>query len=240
MEAISARLKQVDDGIARGEGALAAFILVLMIFLAATQALLYNLATRAEIELAQNALLHLEWIDDFLQKGTLWLAFLGASLATHKDQHIGIDVLHRVLGGRARHAMKMLVTLASAVTCFFLGRVFFAAALAAQERPLEYELLSDEGPIHICDGSAQLISDAGLTRPDLFCGLRDFLGNIGAPVETPVGALQLIVPAMFLFMAVRFAARCVRVTMHLVEGEIDDETAGHSLPGIEDDDEEAH
>ncbi len=237
MEALTSRLKQVDDGIARGEGALAAFILVVMIFLAATQALLYNLASRAELEFAQNALLHLEWIDAFLQKGTLWLAFLGASLATHKDQHIGIDVLHRVLGGRARHAMKALVTLASTVTCFFLARVFFASALAAQERPLEYELLGDEGPIHICEGSAQLISDSGLTRPDLFCGLRDFLTQVGAPVETPVGALQLIVPAMFLFMAVRFAARFVTVTIHLVEGHVDDETAGHSLPGIEEDEE---
>jgi TRAP-type C4-dicarboxylate transport system permease small subunit len=234
VEALATKLKKLDDGLARGEGAIAAFILVLMIVLAATQALLYNLATRAELELAQNALLHLEWIDDFLQKGTLWLAFLGASLATHADQHIGIDVLHRVLGGRVRHVMKMIVTLASATTCFFLGRVFFVTALGAQERPLEYELLGDEGPIHICDGSAQLISDAGMARPDLFCAVRDFLTNVGAPVETPVGALQLIVPAMFLFMAVRFLARFFKETNHLVTGDVDDETAAHTLPGTED------
>lgn len=233
MEGLATNLKKLDDGLARGEGAIAAFILVLMIVLAATQALLYNLATRAEIELAQQALLHLEWIDDFLQKGTLWLAFLGASLATHADQHIGIDVLHRVFGGRVRHAMKMIVTLASATTCFFLARVFFTTALGAQERPLDYELLGDEGPIHICDGTAQLISDAQMSRPEVFCTVRDFLSNVGAPVETPVGALQLIVPTMFLFMAVRFLARFFIVTKHLIEGDVDEETA-HTLPGTED------
>jgi TRAP-type mannitol/chloroaromatic compound transport system permease small subunit len=227
-------LKKLDDGLARGEGALAAFILLLMIFLAASQAALYNLATRGELEFAQNALLHLGWIDEFLQKGTLWLAFLGASLATHKDQHIGIDVLHRVLPGTARHAIKALVMLVSSVTCFFLSRVFFATALGAQERPLEFELLGSQGPIHICDGSAQLLSDVSMSRPELFCGLRHFLTNIGAPVETPVGALQLIVPAMFLWMAVRFGARFVRVTMLLVKGDIEGDTGGTTLTGNED------
>jgi len=226
-------LKKVDDGLARGEAAIAAFVLLLMIVLAATQALLYNLATRVELELAQNALLHLEWIDDFLQKGTLWLAFLGASLATHKDQHIGIDVLHRVLPGRARFGIKSLVTLASSVTCFFLGRVFFGTALAAQDRPLEYELLGDSGPIHICEGSAQQLSDAALSKPELFCALRDFLAAVGAPIETPVGALQLIVPAMFLFMSVRFMGRFVTTLLHLIHGEVEGHTGGTSLTGEE-------
>jgi hypothetical protein len=63
--------------------------------------------------------------------------------------------------------------------------------------------------------------------------VRDFLSNVGAPVETPVGALQLIVPTMFLFMAVRFLARFFIVTKHLIEGDVDEETA-HTLPGTED------
>jgi TRAP-type C4-dicarboxylate transport system permease small subunit len=209
-------LKRADDGIARGEAALAAFILLVMILLAATQALLYNLATRAEIQLAQEILLELGWIDSFLQKGTLWLAFLGASLATHKDQHIGIDALHRVMPKGARKAVKVVITVAACVTCFFLARVFFASALAAQERPLEYELLGDEGPIHICEGTAAQIADAGLTRPALFCNARAFFASIGSPVETPVGALQLIVPVMFLWMAVRFGARALGVFLQLV------------------------
>ena len=233
MSGAVATLKKVDDGLAQGEALIAAFILLLMIVLAATQALLYNLATRVELELAQNALLHLEWIDDFLQKGTLWLAFLGASLATHKDQHIGIDVLHRVLPGRARFAIKALVTAASSVTCFFLGRVFFATALGAQERPLEYELLGDSGPIHICEGSAQQLSDASMARPELFCAFREFLSGIGAPIETPVGALQLVVPAMFLFMSVRFMARFITTTTHLFKGETEGHTGGTSLTGEE-------
>jgi len=228
----SGTLKKIDDGLADGEAAIAAFVLLLMIVLAATQALLYNLSSRFELELAQSALLHLEWIDDFLQKGTLWLAFLGASLATHKDQHIGIDVLHRIFTGRLHLLMKMAVALISSVTCFFLARVFFSTALGAQERPFEYELLTSTGQTHICDGSAQLVADAGLTRQDLFCGARYYLEMLGAPVETPVGALQLIVPAMFLWMAVRFGARLITTTLLLIRHEDDPDEGGPTIPGV--------
>jgi TRAP-type C4-dicarboxylate transport system permease small subunit len=208
-------LKRADDGIARGEAALAAFILLVMIVLAATQALLYNIATRAEVELAQQALLELDWIDAVLQKGTLWLAFLGASLATHKDQHIAIDALHRVMSPGVRRIVRIIVTIIACVTCFYLARVFFSAALAAQERPLEYELLGDDGPIHICEGTARQIADADLSRPALFCEARRFFAAIGSPIETPVGALQLIVPVMFLWMCVRFGARAIGLSLQV-------------------------
>jgi TRAP-type C4-dicarboxylate transport system permease small subunit len=237
-------LKRIDDGLARGEAAIAAFILLVMIFLAAAQALLYNLATRGEIEFAQQALLSLGWIDDFLKKGTLWLAFLGASLATHKDQHIAIDALSRVLPGRLRYVAKILVLVGSAVACYFLARVFFDAALGAQDRPLEYELLGDSGPIHICEGtSAQLTaanqgidpSDPGyLARPGVFCSVRSFFAALGAPVETPTGALQLIVPAMFLFMGVRFAARSIVTVVGLARGDADGQRVDPHLAAARD------
>lgn len=219
-------LKRFDDGVARGEGAVAAFILLVMILLAALQALLYNLAERAGWLTAQDLLLELGWIDQVLQKGTLWLAFLGASLATHKDQHIAIDALQRLLPGRLRYAIKALVALASTVSCYFLARVFFNAALAAQERPLEYELLGDSGPIHICAGTAQQLAEVELSKPAVFCAARDALSALGAPVQTPTGALQLIVPAMFLWMSVRFGARIVTSLQSLLRGDGD----GHVAP----------
>ena len=72
----------------------------------------------------------------------------------------------------------------------------------------------------------QLVADAGLSRPELFCGLRSLLEAVGAPVETPVGALQLIVPAMFLWMSVRFGVRFITVTMKLVRGDGDGDLGG--------------
>jgi TRAP-type C4-dicarboxylate transport system permease small subunit len=205
-----ARLKWLDDGIARGEAAVAAFVLLLMIFLAALQALLHNLASGLEMTWANAALTELNWIDQVLQKGTLWLAFLGASLATHADRHIAIDALPRLLPGRLRLLTKAIVSLAAAVTSYFLARVFFSAVrITAMERPLEYEVLGAEGPIHLCDAAVADVAAAELTRPELFCAIRRGLTALGAQTETPVAALQLIVPAMFLVIAVRLTARSI-------------------------------
>lgn len=203
-----ARLKWFDDGIARGEAAVAAFVLLLMIFLAALQALLHNLASGLELTWANAALTELHWIDQVLQKGTLWLAFLGASLATHADRHIAIDALSRVVPGRVRLFMKGIVTLGAGVTSYFLARAFFGSiAIIARERPLEYEVLTPEGGVHLCDASAAALAESEMGRPGVFCAVRAGLDSIGMQVETPVAALQLIVPAMFVIMAVRLVAR---------------------------------
>lgn len=223
-----ARLKWIDDGVARGEAAIAAFVLLLMIFFAALQALLHNMASGLEIPWANDALTELGWIDQFLQKGTLWLAFLGASLATHADRHIAIDALSRVMPGRLRLLVKAFVNLAAGVTSYFLARVFFAAVrITAMERPLEYEILADAGPLHICDATAGGVADAHLSRPDLFCGMRAGLEAIGIQTETPVAILQLIVPAMFLLMAVRLVARSIGSFAAVVR----DEAAGNTGDG---------
>jgi TRAP-type C4-dicarboxylate transport system permease small subunit len=223
-------LKRFDAGVARGEAAIAAFVLLSMILLAAVQAVLYNLATRAELVWANDVLLHLDWVDFILQKGTLWLAFLGASLATHDDKHIAVDVLSRVLPGRARLAAKGAISLAAGVACFFLARVFYVASLRAQDRPIDYEVLGDAGAVHICDASAQGIADAALSRPELFCGVRWLFNELGVKaietdgsvlqVETPIGALQLVVPVLFLWMSLRFGARTVGAILTFVDGDL--------------------
>ena len=48
--------------------------------------------TRFDIAWANEMLTEMEWADSLLRKGTLWLAFLGASLATHTPKHINIDI----------------------------------------------------------------------------------------------------------------------------------------------------
>ena len=82
-------IRRIDIGIARGEAAVAATVLLLMILVAATQAALRNL-TNLDFSWANLILERMEWADSFLQKGTLWLAFFGASLSTFDEKHIAI------------------------------------------------------------------------------------------------------------------------------------------------------
>ncbi|MCB9629167.1 MAG: TRAP transporter small permease subunit [Sandaracinaceae bacterium] len=196
-------LRRIDEGLARGEAALTATVLLAMIFVAATQALLRNCSDMGMVW-ASNALPSISWADQFLMKGTLWVAFLGASLATHDDKHIAIDILPRLATPKVRAAMRGLVGVTVGGICLQYGRVIMRTILNnASEVPLEYEVILDSGRAHICEAPASAFS-AELTRPDIFCSVRGVLESMNVPVATPEAALELIVPTMFMLMAIRF------------------------------------
>lgn len=208
---------------ARGEAAIAAAVLLLLILVAAAQALLRNL-TLVHVSWANAVLEHLSWGDSFMQKATLWLAFLGASLATHNEKHIAIDVLARISPKRARALISVFVGLFSSVTCFYLARVFFQAVTNnAGSIPIDLSVMDEAGlSQHVCDAGAAALADASLTR--LFCAVRASLQSIGASISTPDTALQLIAPAMFLAMSVRFAFHSVVAGMNFSGYAADAET----------------
>jgi hypothetical protein len=54
----------------------------------------------------------------------------------------------------------------------------------------------------------------------LFCGLRSGLEVFGAQMSTPDVALQLIVPAMFIFMAVRFISRAIAASAAFITNKL--------------------
>ena len=221
------KLRRIDVGLARGEAAIAGTVLLLMILVAAAQAALRNL-TNLDFSWANLVLEHMEWADSFLQKGTLWLAFFGASLSTFDEKHIAIDVVPRLSPPRAKQFFRAIVSTFSAVTCFYLGRVFWLSVLNnAKEIPLEFSVLgpSDE-MIHICEASASVLAEVGLSRPSIFCGLRSALEVFGASMSTPDVALQLIVPAMFIFMSVRFSSRAVAASVAFVTKKYPDDSEG--------------
>jgi TRAP-type C4-dicarboxylate transport system permease small subunit len=217
-------LRRFDAGLARGEGAIAAVVLLLLILVAAAQALLRNL-TLVHVGWANTLLEHLSWGDSFMQKSTLWLAFLGASLATHNEKHIAIDVLSRISPKRAQMLLAVIVGLFSAVTCFYLARVFFQGVMNnAGDVPFDMQVMDEAGAsLHICDAAQAALADARLTRPDLFCGVRSSLEAIGAHVSTPDTALQLIAPAMFLVMSARFVLHSVLSGMRFTGRDVGDE-----------------
>lgn len=212
-------LRRFDSGIARGEAAIATIVLLGMIVVAAAQALLRNL-TNYDIAWANQALSTLEGADSFLQKGTLWLAFVGASLATHYDKQIAIDIVPRIAPPRMRSLMRGIVGVGAGVVCFFLASVFWSTVLInAQSRPLEYEVLVEAEGVHVCDAPAGIMKETRLERPTGFCAVRSFLGGLGAPVETPGAAAQLVVPAMFLIIGVRLFFKGIGGVVSLARGE---------------------
>ena len=122
------KLAKFDKGFARGEAALAVIVLLSLVLVAAVQALLRNLAD-AEVAWATSALADVGWVDAFMQRATLWLAMLGASLATHYDKHIGIDILARIAKPKARALMRGTVALFAMVVLGLLvwsGLLFWA------------------------------------------------------------------------------------------------------------------
>jgi TRAP-type C4-dicarboxylate transport system permease small subunit len=220
-------IRRIDIGIARGEAAVAATVLLLMILVAATQAALRNL-TNLDFSWANLVLERMEWADSFLQKGTLWLAFFGASLSTFDEKHIAIDIVPRLSPPRPKQLFRAIVSLFSAVTCFYLGRVFWLSVLNnAKEIPLEFSVLgANDEMIHICEAPASVLADSGLLRPDIFCAVRNALEVFGAQMSTPDVALQLIVPAMFIFMSVRFLMRALAASAAFITKDYPDDSNG--------------
>ena len=60
------------------------------------------------------------WGDPLLRHLVLWIALLGAAMATKEGKHINIDVISRVLPGRGKVAIQALTDLFSTCICVFL------------------------------------------------------------------------------------------------------------------------
>jgi len=195
-------------------------VLILMVFVAGFQAFVRNL-TRFDVQWANEMLTDMDWADSLMRKGTLWLAFLGASLATHKHKHIGIDILLRIAPPRAKYTMLATSSVLAGLIALGLTVSFSSAVrLNLTERPLEYEILGPEGSMHICDATKeQLDKLVDLEKPTFFCAMRSALSLVGVPAETPGAAFQLIVPLMFVAIAIRLMARGASATATLLGGD---------------------
>lgn len=224
-------MKRFNDGLARGEAALAMGMLLLMLVVAFAQALLRNL-TNLGVGWANAGLSWLDWADFIISKGTLWLAFLGASLAVRGDKHISIDILPRLVSPRARMIMRGSSSVIGGIICFFLARAFYSAVLInGAELPADFAVLTPEGNLHVCTASAAQLTDSGMHAPGLFCGLRSVFHAIGAPLETPGAMFQLIAPIMFVFMSVRFVGQGIELFLRVSRGDIDDDASEHGVTG---------
>jgi C4-dicarboxylate transporter DctQ subunit len=62
------------------------------------------------------------WADEVLRHLVLWLGFLGASLATHEQRHLRMDVLARWMPEGAQPWLALLLNLVAASGCAVLAQ----------------------------------------------------------------------------------------------------------------------
>lgn len=222
--------RRIDRGVSRGEAFLATAVLLGMIVVAALQAGLRNL-TNLGVSWANEALANFAWADQFLQKGTLWIAFLGASLAVSSNKHIAIDIVARLSGPKTRAILVGITSIAAGIICIAFARVFYMSIVnIAADIPLAYEiLLPDGGRAHLCDVPGAVLAEQGLSRPSLFCGVRSFLGLFSAAPATPENGMQMIIPPALLLMAIRFLIRGVLAFVSLRSGGLPDPDSDAAL-----------
>jgi TRAP-type C4-dicarboxylate transport system permease small subunit len=224
-------LKRFNDGLARGEAALAVSMLLLMLVVAFAQALFRNL-TLFGVSWANAALESLDWADFILSKGTLWLAFLGASLAVHADKHVAIDIVPRLMSAKGRMILRGIVCFVSCVICFYLARAFWAAILLnGQERPADVELLTSEGAVHVCDATSAQLGETG-SHAGPYCYVRGFFKLLGVQMDTPGAAFQLISPVMLMFMSARSLGNGIYLFMRISRGDIHDDQNEHGFVAV--------
>ncbi|HKU41817.1 MAG TPA: TRAP transporter small permease subunit [Polyangiales bacterium] len=197
--------RRLDRTWARWEGWLTVAVLLSMVFVAGFSAGVRNL-TRFDVHWANEMLNDMEWADSYLRKATMWLAFLGASQATYYRKHINIDVLIRIAPLKSKYIMHAIAGIAGGIITLCLAYSLASAVkLNLQERPIEYEVLGDNGSIHVCDAKPEVLKELeGVERPTLFCAARSVINLFGVPAETPAASFQIVVPLLFMIIGFRF------------------------------------
>ncbi len=87
------------------------------------------------------------WAESFLRILVLWVAMLGAMVATRERNHISIDVLSRFLSGSYLVGLRIVSNLFAAAVCFVT--VFFALELVQYEWEDETEAFAGV-PVWVC------------------------------------------------------------------------------------------
>ena len=109
-------------GLHRFEDGALIFALFSMLFFALLQIVLRNVFESGFL-----------WADSFVRILVLWVAMLGAMVATRERNHISIDVLSRVIPANTIRPLKAVCTFFSAVICLT------AAWYCAEYIQYEYE-----------------------------------------------------------------------------------------------------
>lgn len=80
----------------------------------------------------------ISWADVAARHMVLWIAFLGAMLATRSRQHIAIDAITRIIPKRSRNALRIILDALACYVSFLLAKASYAFVL--EERAMQTEL----------------------------------------------------------------------------------------------------
>lgn len=110
---------------------------------------------------------------ELAKRFTLWLALLGASVATAQGKHINVDVVMRFLSPRARVPVAVLGWVAAAIVCF-AGVWGFFDHIAVEEYRVPTTIACPDDATKRCKASAGSKIDAVLhdTSRDFFLARR--------------------------------------------------------------------
>jgi TRAP-type C4-dicarboxylate transport system permease small subunit len=109
MTTAPSRLKRLASGWLRLEEILLVSLLLLMVLLGFLQIFFRNVISVGLI-----------WIDPLQRHMVLWVALLGASVATRENRHITIDLLQGRLGEKSLARIRAAIHFFSAFICFLL------------------------------------------------------------------------------------------------------------------------
>jgi len=138
-------LKQIDQIIARVEQALLFAMLAMIVGVN-----LLQIGARLLQSLIQavgsDMLLHApSWPADFNRILVLWIAIVGGSLATRRNEHIKVDFLARLLSGRLREFVHRCIFLVGILICSLLA--FFSYDFLKMEYELKETLVAIPIPL---------------------------------------------------------------------------------------------
>lgn len=154
-------LGKLDGALARVENALLAFLGLGLLAVAAAQ-LVFRMTGGGPV-----------WLDALMRTATLWLALLGALVATREGRQLRIDALVRKLQGVWGTAAAVIVGLFTATVCAFLA--YSSYTLTVMER---------EGEAMVFAGIPNWWAMAALPIVFTLMGLRA-LGQIVRPTVLP-------------------------------------------------------
>ena len=100
---------RLDKQISRVENILVSVLLIIMILVAFSQIVLRNFFATG-----------IDWGDSLVRYLVVWVAFIGAAIATREGKHITIDILSRWLTGGVSIAVQAICYFFSAGICALL------------------------------------------------------------------------------------------------------------------------
>ena len=103
-------ITKLDRSLAKAEEIIMALMLVGMVLLAAAEVLSRNIWHTG-----------FAWALETLLNTTLFLGMLGAAVATSEGRHLNIDLFSRVLSGRSKYLLKVVIGLFGLVVCSLLA-----------------------------------------------------------------------------------------------------------------------